>query len=162
MIDRSFGSIISCLAQIHCSVLLPRTSAWFVRCTVQFSKNHRSSSDLIILPHSFRFVKCFFEIFLKISFSFALSICLCSPLCRATYEIISHLLLSVNWLFLRSFGLRLTGSWLKRVLLYQFDAAVSRGFSWSVFKGEEVSGFRVQGSGLWWQLRCNIWGDARR
>ena len=39
-----------------------------------------------------------------------LSICLCSPLCRATYEIISHLLLSVNWLFLRSFGLRLTVS----------------------------------------------------
>ena len=60
MIDRSFGSIISCLAQIHCSVLLPRTSAWFVRCTVQFSKNHRSSSDLIILPHSQRFVKWFF------------------------------------------------------------------------------------------------------
>ena len=28
-----------------------------------------------------------------------LSICLCSPLCRATYEIISHLLLSVNWFF---------------------------------------------------------------
>ena len=99
MIDCLFGSIISCLAQIHCSVLLPRTSAWFVRCTVQFSKNHRSSSDLIILPHSFRFVKCFFEIFFKVLFSFALSICLCSPLCRATYEIISHLLLSVNWFF---------------------------------------------------------------
>ena len=51
------------------------------------------------------------------------------------------------------------------MLLYQFDAAVSRGFSWSVFKREEVSGFRVQGSGfrvqgsgLWWQLRCNIYG----
>ena len=52
----------------------------------------------------------FFEIFLKISFSFALSICLCLSLCRATYEIISHLLLSVNWLFLRSFGLRLADS----------------------------------------------------
>jgi hypothetical protein len=52
----------------------------------------------------------FFEIFFKVSFSFALSICLCSPLCRAIYEIISHLLLSVNWFFLRSFGLRLTGS----------------------------------------------------
>ena len=152
MIDRSFGSIISCLAQIHCSVLLPRTSAWFVRCTVQFSKNHRSSSDLIILPHSFCFVKCFFEIFFKVSFSFALSICLCSSLCRATYEIISHLLSSVNWLFLRSFGLRLTGSWLKRVLLYQFDAAVSRGFYMERFqKGKRFrgSGFRVQGCGLW-------------
>ena len=145
MIDCSFGSIISCLAQIHCSVLLPRTSAWFVRCTVQFSKNHRSSSDLIILPHSFRFVKCFFwNLFQGLVFIW-LSICLCSPLCRATYEIISHLLLSVNWFFLRSFGLRLTGSWLKRVLLYQFDAAVSRVFSWSVFK--KGRGFRVQGCG---------------
>ena len=56
------------------------------------------------------FCQMFFEIFFKVSFSFALSICLCSPLCRATYEIISHLLLSVNWLFLRSFGLRLTSS----------------------------------------------------
>ena len=63
------------------------------------------------------------------------------------------------------------------MLLYQFDAAVSRVFSWSVFKkgrdfgvqgsgfrvqgsGFRVqgSGFRVQGSGLWWQLRCNIYG----
>ena len=62
------------------------------------------------------------------------------------------------------------------MLLYQFDAAVSRVFSWSVFKkgrgfrvqgsgfrvqgsGFRVqgSGFRVQGSGLWWQLRCNIY-----
>ena len=27
-------------------------------------------------------------------------------------------------------------------------------------KGKRVqgSGFRVQGSGLWWQLRCNIYG----
>ena len=52
----------------------------------------------------------FLKSFFKVSFSFGLSICLCSPLCRATYEMISHLLLSVNWLFLRSFGLRLTGS----------------------------------------------------
>ena len=52
----------------------------------------------------------FFEIIFKVSFSFGLSICLCLSLCRATYEIISHLLLSVNWLFLRSFGLRLSGS----------------------------------------------------
>ena len=51
------------------------------------------------------------------------------------------------------------------MLLYQFDEAVSRVFSWSVFKREEGSGFRVQGSGfrvqgsgLWWQLRCNIYG----
>ena len=56
------------------------------------------------------------------------------------------------------------------MLLYQFDAAVSRGFSWRVFKkgrgfgvqgsGFRVqgSGFRVQGSGVWWQLRCNIYG----
>ena len=146
MIDRSFGSIISCLAQIHCSVLLPRTSAWFVRCTVQFSKNHRSSSDLIILPHSFRFVKCFFEIFFKVSFSFGFLICLCSSLCRATYEIISHLLLSVNWLFLRSFGLRLTGSWLKRVLLYQFVAFVSRVFYADHF--QKGRGFGFQGSGF--------------
>ena len=56
------------------------------------------------------FCQMFFQIFSKVSFSFALLICLCSPLCRATYEIISHLLLSVNWLFLRSFGLRSTGS----------------------------------------------------
>ena len=41
----------------------------------------------------------FLKSFFKVSFSFALSICLCSPLCRATYEIISHLLLSVNWFF---------------------------------------------------------------
>ena len=60
--------------------------------------------------------------------------------------------------FLRSFGLRLTGSWLKRVLLYQFDAAVSRVFSWSVFKGEEGSGFGVaEAASLQY-----IWGDARR
>ena len=52
------------------------------------------------------FLKSFFEI----SCSSDLPICLCLPHCRATYEIISHLLLSVNWLFLRSFGLRLTGS----------------------------------------------------
>ena len=32
------------------------------------------------------------------------------------------------------------------MLLYQFDAAVSRVFSWSVFK--KGSGFRVQGSGF--------------
>ena len=74
------------------------------------------------------FCQMFFEIFFKVSFSFGFSICLCSPLCRATYEIISHLLLSVNWLFLRSFGLRLTGSRLKRVLLYQFVFFVSRVF----------------------------------
>ena len=39
------------------------------------------------------------------------------------------------------------------MLLYQFDAAVSRVFSWSVFKkgrgfGFQGSGFRVQGSGF--------------
>ena len=52
------------------------------------------------------------------------------------------------------------------MLLYQFDAAVSRVFFHGAFsKREEVSGFRVQGSGfrvqgsgLWWQLRCNIYG----
>ena len=74
------------------------------------------------------------------------------------------------------------------MLLYQFDAAVSRGFyiHGAFSKGEEISGFgvrgsgfrvqgsgfrvqgsgfrvqgsgfRVQGSGLWWQLRCNIYG----
>ena len=32
------------------------------------------------------------------------------------------------------------------MLLYQFDEAVSRGFSWSVFK--KGRGFRVQGSGF--------------
>ena len=61
------------------------------------------------------------------------------------------------------------------MLLYQFDAAVSRGFYMERFqKGKRFrgsgfrvqgsgfrvqgSGFRVQGSGLWWQLRCNIYG----
>ena len=63
------------------------------------------------------------------------------------------------------------------MLLYQFDAAVSRGFYADHFqKGRSFgvqgsgfrvqgsgfrvqgSGFRVQGSGLWWQLRCNIYG----
>ena len=34
------------------------------------------------------------------------------------------------------------------MLLYQFDAAVSRVFSWSVFKKGRGSGFRVQGSGF--------------
>ena len=68
------------------------------------------------------------------------------------------------------------------MLLYQFDAAVSRGFSWSVFKREEGSGFRVQGSGFRVQgsgfrvqgsgfrvqgcggsfAAIYIWGDARR
>ena len=60
------------------------------------------------------------------------------------------------------------------MLLYQFDAAVSRGFYMERFlKGMRVqgsgfrvqgsgfrvqgSGFRVQGSGLWWQLRCHIY-----
>ena len=41
----------------------------------------------------------FFEIFFQGLVFIWLSICLCSPLCRATYEIISHLLLSVNWFF---------------------------------------------------------------
>ena len=157
MIDRSFGSIISCLAQIHCSVLLPRTSAWFVRCTVQFSKNHRSSSDLIILPHSFRFVKCFLRSFFKLSsiWSFDLSVFAalsCDLWDNITFAFVCQLV------FLRSFELRLTGSWLKRVLLYQFDAAVSRVFSWSVFKREEGSGFRV----VVVASLHYIWGDARR
>jgi len=68
--------------------------------------------------------------------------------------------------------------------LYQFDAAVSRVFSWSVFKkgrgfrvqgsgfrvqgsGFRVqgSGFRVQGSGFRVVVAASlqyIWGDARR
>ena len=63
------------------------------------------------------------------------------------------------------------------MLLYQFDAAVSRVFSWSVFKkgrgfrvqgsGFRVqdSGFRVQGSGFRVVVAASlqyIWGDARR
>ena len=60
------------------------------------------------------------------------------------------------------------------MLLYQFDAAVSRVFHGAFSKGKRVqgsgfrvqgsgfrvqgSGFRVQGSGLWWQLRCIIYG----
>ena len=56
------------------------------------------------------FCQMFFEIFFQGFVFIWLSICLCSPLCRATYEIISHLLLSVNWFLLRSFGLRLAGS----------------------------------------------------
>ena len=111
MIDRSFGSIISCLAQIHCSVLLPRTSAWFVRCTVQFSKNHRSSSDLIILPHSKRFVKWFFEIFFIALSNGAAS--------SATGIILSHpglLCQQVFWIFYGS-GFRAplgrVGTWLR-------------------------------------------------
>ena len=104
MIDRSFGSIISCLAQIHCSVFLPRTSAWFVRCTVQFSKNHRSSSDLIILPHSKRFVKWFFKIFFIALSNGAAS--------SATGIILSHpglLCQQVFWIFYGS-GFRVRGS----------------------------------------------------
>ena len=168
MIDRSFGSIISCLAQIHCSVLLPRTSAWFVRCTVQFSKNHRSSSDLIILPHSFRFVKCFFwNLFQGLVFICVFDLSVFAALSCDSWNNITFAFVC-QLVFLRSFGLRLTGSWLKRVLLYQFDAAVSRGFYMERFqKGKRFrgsgfrvqgSGFRVQGSGLWWQLRCNIYG----
>ena len=149
MIDCSFGSIyflpcsnsllgiatshIGLIRSLYCSVF--KEPSLFKR--------------LDYLTTFISFCQMFFEIFFKVSFSFALSICLCSPLCRATYEIISHLLLSVNWLFLRSFGLRLTGSWLKRVLLYQFDAAVSRGFyiHGAFSKREEGSGFRVQGCG---------------
>ena len=61
------------------------------------------------------------------------------------------------------------------MLLYQFDAAVSRGFYMERFqkgKREEGSGFRVQGSGFRVQgsgFRVvvaaslqYIWGDARR
>ena len=51
------------------------------------------------------------------------------------------------------------------MLLYQFDAAVSRGFSWSVFKREEGSGFGVRGSGFRVVVAASlqyIWGDARR
>ena len=44
------------------------------------------------------------------------------------------------------------------MLLYQFDAAVSRVFYGAFSKREEGSGFRVVGCGLWWQLRCNIYG----
>ena len=158
MIDRSFGSIyflpcsnsllgiatshIGLIRSLYCSVF--KEPSLFKR--------------LDYLTTFISFCQMFFEIIFKVSFLFGLSICLCLSLCRATYEIISHLLLSVNWLFLRSFGLRLAGSWLKRVLLYQFDAAVSRVFSWSVFKkgrGFRVQGskFKVQGSRVWWQLR---------
>ena len=134
MIDRSFGSIyflpcsnsllgiatshIGLIRSLYCSVF--KEPSLFKR--------------LDYLTTFISFCQMFFwNLFQGLVFICA-SICLCSPLCRATYEIISHLLSSVNWLFLRSFGLHLTGSWLKRVLLYQFDAAVSRGFSWSVFK----------------------------
>ena len=48
------------------------------------------------------------------------------------------------------------------MLLYQFDSVVSRGFyihgAFSKGKRVQGSGFRVVGSGLWWQLRCNIYG----
>ena len=49
MIDCSFGSY---LLPYSLKLLGIATShiGLFVRCTVQFSKNHRSSSDLIILP----------------------------------------------------------------------------------------------------------------
>lgn len=110
MIDRSFGSIyflpcsnsllgiatshIGLIRSLYCSVF--KEPSLFKR--------------LDYLTTLVEVCQIIFEIFFKVSFSFALSICLCSPLCRATYEIISHLLSSVNWLFLRSFGLRLTGS----------------------------------------------------
>ena len=54
------------------------------------------------------------------------------------------------------------------MLLYQFDAAVSRGFYMERFqKGKRVqgSGFRVQGSGFRVVVAASlqyIWGDARR
>ena len=56
------------------------------------------------------------------------------------------------------------------MLLYQFDAVVSRVFSWSVFKkgrgfGVQGSGFRVQGSGFRVVVAASlqyIWGDALR
>ena len=53
------------------------------------------------------------------------------------------------------------------MLLYQFDAAVSRGFyiHGAFSKREEVSGFRVQGSGFRVAEAASlqyIWGDARR
>ena len=110
MIDRSFGSIyflpcsnsllgiatshIGLIRSLYCSVF--KEPSLFKR--------------LDYLTTFVEVCQMIFEIFFKVSFSFELSICLCSPLCRATYEIISHLLSSVNWLFLRSFGLRLTGS----------------------------------------------------
>ena len=49
------------------------------------------------------------------------------------------------------------------MLLYQFDAAVSRVFSWSVFK--KGRSFGVQGSGFRVVVAASlqyIWGDARR
>ena len=156
MIDRSFGSIyflpcsnsllgiatshIGLIRSLYCSVF--KEPSLFKR--------------LDYLTTFISFCQMFFEIFFKVSFSFALSICLCSPLCRATYEIISHLLLSVNWFFLRSFGLRLTGSWLKRVLLYQFVSFVSRVFYADHF--QKGRGFRVVVAA---SLQY-IWGDARR
>ena len=156
MIDCSFGSLfLALLIKIARYCYLAHRLDSFA---VLFSFQRTIALQATWLSYHIHFVlsNVFLKSFFKVSFSFALSICLCSPLCRATYEIISHLLLSVNWLFLRSFGLRLTGSWLKRVLLYQFDAAVSRGFSWSVFK--KGRGFRVVVAA---SLQY-IWGDARR
>ena len=56
------------------------------------------------------------------------------------------------------------------MLLYQFDAAVSRGFYADHFQkgrgfGVQGSGFRVQGSGFRVVVAASlqyIWGDARR
>ena len=145
MIDRSFGSIyflpcsnsllgiatshIGLIRSLYCSVF--KEPSLFKR--------------LYYLTTFISFCQMFFwNLFQGFVFIW-LSICLCSPLCRATYEIISHLLLSVNWLFLRSFELRLTGSWLKRVLLYQFVSFVSRVFYADHF--QKGIGFRVQGCG---------------
>ena len=129
MIDRSFGSIYF----LPCSnSLLGIATSHIGLIRSLYCSVFKEPSLFKRLDYLTTFVEVcqmfFFEIFFQGLVSFGLSICLCSPLCRATYEIISHLLLSVNWFFLRSFGLRLTGSWLKRVLLYQFVSFVSRVF----------------------------------
>ena len=158
MIDRSFGSIISCLAQIHCSVLLPCTSAWFVRCTVQFSKNHRSSSDLISLPHPFRFVKCFLKSFFKVSFSFGFrSVCVRRSVVRLMRWYHICFCLSTGFFF------ALSGSaWPVLDLSVCYCISLMRlcqeVFHGAFSKREEVSGFRVVVAA---SLQ-NIWGDARR
>ena len=151
MIDRSFGSIyflpcsnsllgiatshIGLIRSLYCSVF--KEPSLFKR--------------LDYLTTFISFCQMFFEIIFKVSFSFGLSICLCLSLCRATYEIISHLLLSVNWFFFA-----LSGSvWPALDLSVCYCISLMR-LCQEFFHGAFSK--REEGSGLWWQLRCNIYG----
>ena len=142
MIDRSFGSIcfLPCsnsllgIATLHIGLIRSLYCSVF--------KEPSLFKRLDYLTTFISFCQMFFEIIFKVSFSFGLSICLCLSLCRATHEIITHLLLSVNWFF---FALS-SSVWPALDLSVCYCISLMR-LCQEVFHGAFSKGKRVQGCG---------------